>query len=158
MLLHGIISVCALTLVSDTAVVRPDPNGESGYYRLPNHTRPLLYDLRLNLHLAPGNFTFDGEVLVDIEILSGTRTLALHSKNLAIDENASLLRTKNGSGDPRVPVAHDRDNLTASLNLGFDEELPIGLYVLRLKFVGALNDKPYGFYRSFYTNDAGDET
>ncbi|RLU27560.1 hypothetical protein DMN91_001364 [Ooceraea biroi] len=154
--LHGIASVCVLTLlIADAAVIqKPNPNDKSVHYRLPNHTRPLLYDLKLNLHLAPDNFTFDGEVLVDIEILNRTRILTLHSKNLMIDENVTHLRVKTGF-DFYIPVTYDHNNLTESLSLGFDEELPIGYYILYLRFVGALNDKPYGFYRSSYTDEAG---
>jgi len=155
--MHGIILLCLLTFVMTDAAVVPNskvPN-KFVYDRLPNHTRPLLYDLRLNPHLAPDNFTFDGEVLVDIEILNRTRTLTLHSKNLTIDEDATSLRVKNGL-NLYAPVTHERNDLTESLNLAFDKELAIGHYILHLKFAGVLDDKPYGFYRSSYVDEAGD--
>jgi len=155
--MRGIISLCLLTLVVTDAAVIPNPKvrDKPVYDRLPNHTRPLLYDLRLNPYLVSDNFTFDGEVLVDIEILSRTRILTLHSKNLTIDEDATSLRVKNGL-DLYAPITHERNGLTESLSLAFDKELAIGHYTLRLKFSGVLNNKRYGFYRSSYVDEAGD--
>jgi len=156
--MREIISLCLLTFVVDATYaesVIQNPKVGNEYYRLPNHTRPLLYDLRLNPHLVPDNFTFNGEVLVDIEILNRTKTLTLHSKNLTIDEDATRLRMKNAS-DLYAPVTHEHDDLSESLSLVFDKELAIGRYILHLKFTGALNDEPYGFYKNSYVDEAGD--
>lgn len=158
-MLREIISTCVLVIVVTNAAIiqgpNPISNNKPAYYRLPNHARPLQYDLELNLHLAPGNFTFDGHVLIDIEILNRTRILTLHSKNLAIDETATYLMEKPGF-DTYIPARHEYNDLTESLSLDFDKEMPIGHYVLCMKFLGTLNDKPYGLHRNSYTDETGD--
>lgn len=120
---------------------------------MPNHTTSLFYDIKLNPHLAPNNFTFNGEVFVSIEILSSARTLMLHTKKLIINENATFLKTKDEFSF-YIPTTYDHNNLTEMLSLEFDENLLIGYYILYLKFTGVLNDRPYEFYRSSYINDA----
>lgn len=153
MLLYTFICICSFTFIeADTAII-PESNDKEINYRLPNHTKPLFYDIKLNPHLAPNNFMFDGEVLVSINILSSTRTLMLHTKELIIDENATFLKTKVGFNF-YIPTTHDHNNLTEMLSLEFDENLLTGHYILYLKFTGVLNNRPYGFYRSSYTNDA----
>lgn len=157
MLIYKIICiyVCTLIVIDSAAVQDSNSNDKKINYRLPNHTKPLFYDLKLNPHLAPDNFTFDGEVFIHIEILSQTRTLTLHTKKLIINDNATFLKVSNGS-DFYSPTICDSNNLTELLTLGFDKELPAGHYMLYMKFAGILNDKSYGFYRSSYINDAGD--
>lgn len=157
MLTCKIICICAFALIAiDVAAIQDsNPNDKEINYRLPNHTKPLFYDLKLNPHLTPNNFTFDGEVFVHIEILSQSRTLTLHTKKLIIDKNATFLKSNTGL-DFYIPTTYDSNNLTELLTLGFDKELPIGHYILYLKFGGILNDRSYGFYRSSYINDAGD--
>ncbi|CAL1686825.1 unnamed protein product [Lasius platythorax] len=155
MLSYTIICICAFTLiVADTAIIpESNLNDKEINYRLPNHTKPLFYGIKLNPHLTPNNFTFDGEVLVSIEILSSTRTLMLHTKKLIIDKNATFLKTKDGFNF-YIPTAYDYNNLTEMLSLEFNVNLLTGYYILYLKFTGVLNDRPYGFYRSSYINDA----
>jgi len=155
MLLYSIICIYIFTFIeADTASIpESNLNNKEINYRLPNHTKPLFYDIKLNPHLAPNNFTFDGEVLVSIEILSSTKTLMLHMKKLIIDKNTTFLKTKDGFNF-YIPTMYDHNNLTEILSLEFDENLLIGYYILHLKFIGILNDRPYGFYRSSYTNDA----
>lgn len=147
------IIVFAFVAVDATAIQNSNLNDKEINYRLPNHTKPLFYDLKLNPHLTSDNFTFDGEVLVHIEILKQTRTITLHTKELIIDENASFLKTNTGFD---VPTTYNSNNITEFLTLGFDKELSIGHYILYLKFTGILNDKSYGFYRSSYINDTND--
>lgn len=154
MLTYKVICICAFTLAVTDAIQNSNPNDKEINYRLPNHTKPILYDLKLNPHLTPDNFTFDGEVFIHIEILSQTRTLTLHMKKL-ISDNTTFLRANNGF-DLYFPTTYDSNNLTELLTLGFDKELPAGYYVLYMKFIGVLNDRSYGFYRSSYINDAGD--
>lgn len=157
MLIYKIICITfAFTLiVTDSAAIQDSNPNDKENYRLPNHTKPLFYELKLNPHLTSNNFTFDGEVLIHIEILTQTRTLTLHTKKLIINDNATFLKVSNGS-DFYSPTTYDSNNLTELLTLGFDKELPAGHYMLYMKFAGILNDRSYGFYRSSYINDAGD--
>lgn len=156
MLLYAIICIYVFIFIeANTATIQElNLNDKEINYRLPNHTKPLFYDIKLNPHLAPNNFTFDGEVLVSIEILNNTRTLMLHTKKLIIDKTTTFLKTKDGFNF-YIPTMYNHNNLTEILSLEFDEDLLIGYYILHLKFIGILNDWPYGFYRSSYINDAG---
>ncbi|XP_050466427.1 aminopeptidase N-like isoform X2 [Cataglyphis hispanica] len=153
MLLYTFICIYIFTFIeADTAII-PESNDKEINYRLPGHTKPLFYDIKLNPHLEPDNFMFDGEVLVSIKILSSTRTLMLHTKELIIDENATFLKTAD-EFNFYIPTTHHHNNLTEMLSLKFDENLLTGYYILYLKFTGILNDRSCGFYRSSYTNDA----
>jgi len=155
MLLYKIIFICAFVLIAvDTAVIVRDSNEEEINYRLPNHTKPLSYNIKLNPHLGPNNFTFDGEVVYHINILNSTKTLTLHMKNLIINENATILKTYVGFYH-YIPTIYDYNNETEMLNIGFNEDLPVKCYILHLKFTGVLSDRPYGFYRSSYADSAG---
>jgi len=159
MLTCKIICVCAFVLIAlDAATIQnSNPINKESNYRLPNHTKPLFYDLKLNPNLSPDEFTFDGEVFIHIEILDQTKTLTLHMKNLIIDKNATFLKTKiEFDYIYYIPITYDSNNLTELLTLDFHRELSIGHYILHLKFAGVLNDRSYGFYRSSYINDAGD--
>lgn len=157
MLTYKIICICVFALITtDSATIQDsNPNDKEINYRLPNHTKPLFYDLKLNPHLKPDNFTFEGEVFIHIEILRQTKTLTLHTKNLIIDKNTTFLNANTGF-DFYFPTAYDSNDQTELLTLGFDKELSAGHYTLYLKFAGTLNDRTYGFYRSSYINDVGD--
>jgi len=144
--------VSAFVAINAVAIQGANLNDKEINYRLPNHIKPLFYDLKLNPHLISDNFTFDGEVLIHIKILNQTRIITLHTKKLIIDEKASFLKTNTGF-DFYVPTTYNSNNITEFLTLNFDKELSIGHYILYLKFAGILNDRSYGFYRSSYVNN-----
>ncbi|XP_011172905.3 thyrotropin-releasing hormone-degrading ectoenzyme isoform X2 [Solenopsis invicta] len=163
MLTCKIIFIYVFALIAtDAAAIQDSCSNEKEInYRLPNHIKPLHYDLELNPHLTPDNFTFDGEVHIHIDILNQTSTLTLHMKKLIIDESATFLRTSDSDfyllrTTYYAPITHDSNNLTEMLILDFGEELPVGRYILYLKFTGVLYDRSYGFYRNSYINDEGD--
>ncbi|NWU96341.1 TRHDE protein, partial [Upupa epops] len=51
--------------------------------RLPRHLRPLHYNLMLNIFME--NFTFSGEVNVQLEVLNASRYIVLHAHRLHIE-------------------------------------------------------------------------
>ena len=56
--------------------------------RLPRHLAPKRYSLYLTPFLAPGNFSFQGHVDIDVAVLKkGSRNITLHSDKLRIFEN-----------------------------------------------------------------------
>lgn len=156
MLLCKVIFICAFALIAIDAAVIRDSNDEEINYRLPNHTKPLAYNIKLNPHLEPNNFTFDGEVVYYINIVNSTKTITLHMKNLVINENATILKPQIGFHH-YVPVTYSYNNVTEILYITFNEDLPIKYYILHLKFTGVLSDKPYGFYRSSYIDSKGNK-
>ncbi|XP_011643082.1 membrane alanyl aminopeptidase-like [Pogonomyrmex barbatus] len=154
-MIYKIIYICAFIIATSVAAIQnSNSNDKEINYRLPNHTKPIFYDLKLNPYLTIDNFTFEGEIFIHIEILSKTKTLMLHMNKLIIDEDSTFLKSNNGL-DFYVPITYSHNNLTELLSLDFDEELSIGRYILYLKFAGLLNDRPYGFYRSSYVSDTG---
>jgi hypothetical protein len=55
------------------------------------------------------------------------------------------------------PASHDYDKDVQTDKFTFDEELPVGgKATLTIKFVGQLNDKMAGFYRSSYKDASGE--
>ncbi|XP_050455347.1 aminopeptidase N-like [Cataglyphis hispanica] len=127
-------------------------------YRLPKEVVPIHYDIRLIPHIVEGNFTFNGEVDIDIEVVKPTNKIALHTEQLMIDELLTRL-TRKGNDDVNaaqnyIPKEHEYNNDTQILTIRFEERLDPGTYKLYLKFEGVIM-YIHGFYRSFYTDNEG---
>nr|XP_012230688.1 PREDICTED: aminopeptidase N-like [Linepithema humile] len=119
-------------------------------YRLPKHVVPTHYNIKLIPHIVEGNFTFNGETSIDIEVHKMTNSIALHTVLLTIDESLTRLTGGNGNAvDNYIPRQHDYNNETNILTIQFEELLYPGTYTLYLKYVGVLIDYN-GFYKSFY--------
>lgn len=74
-----------------------------------------------------------------------TKEIILHALDLKIEEVE--LKESNGSiSKPSVSLSAEDETIT----LGFDKELQIGEAFLKFIFIGELNDKMKGFYRSKY--------
>lgn len=132
---------------------------EENIYRLRKEVVPIHYDVRLIPHIVEGNFTFNGEASIDIEVRKPTNTIALHSEQLMIDELLTRL-TRKGNDDVNaaqnyIPKEHEYNNDTQILTIRFEERLDPGTYKLNLKFVGVIRSYLRGFYRSFYTDNEG---
>ncbi|KAL6262284.1 hypothetical protein P5V15_007378 [Pogonomyrmex californicus] len=124
-------------------------------YRLPDNIVPVHYDVEIIPYIEEGNFTFDGKSRIIIEIHRATRDLSLHVLELTIDETTTSLISKDIV--IHTPTAHNYNNDTQILSLHFEDELPPGIYSLNIQFVGILNDNLRGFFRTSYTNEAGDK-
>jgi len=123
-------------------------------YRLPDDTVPIHYNIKIIPYIEEDNFTFDGEIAVNIEIQRATRNLSLHALDLTIDEAATSLL--DADGIVHMPATHYYDNLTEILLLNFEDELPAGIYVLSMRFTGILHDDYHGFLRMSYVNEEGE--
>ncbi|XP_014472136.1 PREDICTED: aminopeptidase N-like [Dinoponera quadriceps] len=149
----------ALTFVVATALPLDDDSGNDSQtakvnYRLPDNVTPVHYNIKLIPHIVEDNFTFNGEINVDIVICRVTRDIRLHALQLTIDEDATSL--VDSEGVVYTPREHDLRNVTQMLVLDFDDELPPGHYTLNIKFVGILNDDLEGFFRTSYQNEQND--
>ncbi|XP_051168547.1 aminopeptidase Q-like [Leptopilina boulardi] len=125
-------------------------------YRLPNATKPLHYKLKFEPHLSKDNFTFDGEAEILVEILSKTNNITLHSVNLTIFEEETFLigeEENNNNNNFSQPIEHIYEDESEFFILKFDNQLQPGNYTLMIKFTGAMNDEPRGFFWDSYTND-----
>jgi len=126
-------------------------------YRLSKNVVPVHYDIELIPYIKD-NFTFDGKSHIIIQIRFATRDISLHALNLTINETATSLINIDTNTDIYAPTAHNYDNKTEILTLHFDDELLFGIYNLYIQFVGILNDKLHGFFRTSYINEKGEKT
>ncbi|XP_051911006.1 thyrotropin-releasing hormone-degrading ectoenzyme-like [Hippocampus zosterae] len=116
--------------------------------RLPASVRPRHYDLRLDVRMD--NFTFSGDVSIDIECVNATRLILLHADRLEVS-SASVTANRPGGGAVRV---HRRFLFPATqmLVLVLHRELKASrTYRLNLTFDAAIEDELLGFFRSSYT-------
>lgn len=124
-------------------------------YRLPDNVVPVHYNIKLIPYIVAGNFTFDGESNISIEVRRATRNISLHALNLTVDQSTTSL--VNSDGVARAPIALDNNNVTEILTLAFDDELLSGHYTLNMKFVGILFGDLRGFFRISYKNEEGNK-
>ena len=116
-------------------------------FRLPRHTLPTHYDIRLELDLE--TFTFAGSAGVDIEVVEPTDSLSLNVAEVEI-KSAAL------SNDVEIAeIVYDEEMERATLRL--DATLEPGSYRLEMEHSGIINDQLRGLYRSIYTDADGNE-
>ena len=133
----------------------PDPTDDvAAPYRLPTSVRPLAYRLVLTPDLPAATFT--GDVEIDISIEEPTRDIVLNAAELEITF-AELNDAQADAGYALAPVRIDLDEGEERATLTFPQELRVGPATLHLAFNGVLNDMLHGFYRSTFTDDAGQE-
>jgi len=124
------------------------PAAEAGVnYRLPRNVTPSRYDLRLAPDLQ--KYTFDGEETVAITVNEPTDEVVLNALELEIDTASAERGGKRFEGEVELDAKMERARIK------FASKLDAGEWVLKLKFRGILNDKLHGFYRSQYSDAAG---
>ncbi|XP_026684147.1 puromycin-sensitive aminopeptidase-like [Diaphorina citri] len=120
------------------------------FERLPKYAVPVLYDLFLKPNLKA--YTFEGITKININIVSETKELKLH----VIDLDFKKVQLELADGKvltPETKISTEDETIT----LTFSETLPVGEVKLLFEYVGELNDKMKGFYRSKYRSILDDE-
>ena len=125
--------------------------GKSDAVMLPGNVRPTKYVLNLAPDLE--KFTFEGRESVEVEVLEPTDSITLNCAEIAVQ--AARLTT--GDGGSFAPAETTLDEEKETVAFRFDSTLPLGAAMLEIEFTGELNDKLRGFYRSRYTDEAGQE-
>lgn len=126
---------------------------EAVFERLPQIAKPRNYRLHLKPYLT--EFKFDGEEIVELDILKPTSMLKFYSSQLKIKE--ACLKLKNSNEVlTNLKVSLDQSSETAVVDLS--REIQPGPAYLSLKFEGELNDKMKGFYRSKYKLSDGKDS
>lgn len=117
-------------------------------HRLPNDTVPYHYDMDLEVKLEP-EFTYHGNVSIDLVQMRPTQTIILHSNNLKINKDNSFMVDKEHN---RVHFFRIFGNYKSNNFLVLKLEHPIteGTYTLRLQFSGELNNNSKGLYKTDY--------
>ncbi|KAK7896796.1 hypothetical protein WMY93_022121 [Mugilogobius chulae] len=125
--------------------------------RLPGTLRPRHYELRLAVCMD--NFTFSGDVSIEIECVNATRFIVLHTDRLEVDR-VSVTAEGSGSGRfsnrPGGGVMRIHRHFAFPLNQMYvvvlhRELKPMRLYRLNISFDAAIEDELLGFFRSSYT-------
>lgn len=123
--------------------------------RLPGTLRPRHYDLRLAVYMD--NFTFSGDISIEIECVNATRFIVLHTDRLEVDrvsvtaEGSGRLTNRPGGGVMRIH-RHFAFPLNQMYVVVLHRELkPMRLYRLNISFDASIEDELLGFFRSSYT-------
>ncbi|KAJ8960573.1 hypothetical protein NQ318_013862 [Aromia moschata] len=115
--------------------------------RLPRAVLPQSYKLKLVPFLQEGNFTFNGEVEILVNVTQATNNITLHSDDLFIDTVSVTDSNRDTVSIRDVRGVKKKQFLIIDL----DEDVHAGgQYYVFIKFKGVLNDLLQGFYRSSY--------
>lgn len=122
---------------------------------LPTNVVPKHYDVTLEPNFE--TLKFDGHVKVDLDIVEdGTNTVTLHTLEIDVKHAALALSGPKGEQTTLTDPVISSDAEKQTTSFGFKETLPKdGKATLEISFVGELNDKMAGFYRSYYNKPDG---
>lgn len=125
-------------------------------YRLPNDTVPETYDITLTTRIDNANFTFDGKVQIGILARESTQRITLHHRQLTII--SVQLFTLTTPQQELAVGAFSYDPVVEFLEIPVPGGLTAGSrYLLSIEYLGTLREDNYGFYRSSYRNDNGEQ-
>jgi puromycin-sensitive aminopeptidase len=119
-------------------------------YRLPRTIVPERYDLTLTPDL--GNASFAGEARITIVVTEAVTEVVLNAVELDI-LTAELIDRAGG----RLTAVVTYDEPEERANLSLDGTAHPGPWELNITFLGVLNDKLHGFYRSTFRDAEGTE-
>ncbi|MPC77823.1 Glutamyl aminopeptidase [Portunus trituberculatus] len=123
-------------------------------YRIPRTTLPYHYDLYLHPNMEQGDFT--GKVTLLIGVTAPITYLVTHVKKLNV--TSTVLVRRGGGGEEEVEVERSFEYAPNEFWVVVpDHVLLPGNYSLTLEFAGTLTGSIVGFYRSTYTNAAGEK-
>ncbi|XP_075924071.1 puromycin-sensitive aminopeptidase-like [Petromyzon marinus] len=120
------------------------------FERLPTDVVPKNYELVLKPDLA--EFTFEGKEAIDVEVKQSTGQIVMNCADIDII-SASFCHQ---GGKEINASGFNYENQDERVTLSFPSALEPGPGKLKLEFVGELNDKLRGFYRSKYVARSGE--
>ncbi len=116
---------------------------------LPENVRPVHYQITLQPYMD--KFTFDGLEVIDIDVKEATSEIVLNAAEMRVSAGMAI---KDGQWIRASSITQDEE--TETVTVAFPETIEAGPAQLDLRFVGELNDKLRGFYRSQYLNPEGE--
>ncbi|KAL7727698.1 hypothetical protein ACLKA6_008037 [Drosophila palustris] len=165
-LITVLITAMAMGLASTTPT--PTPTSHILYtrsLRLPNDTYPLGYHLHISSNIHLGDFQFNGNATIDIEIRRSTNEIVLHAKNLTDieitlrlldndrpDAMGELVDDVTHTYDPQGTflIIHPRENYQA-----FEAGQR---YRLEILYTGLMGTRPKGLYWMAYEEPISNHT
>lgn len=117
---------------------------------LPTNVKPVHYDLTLEPDFE--KFTYEGTVIIDLNVNEDTNSISLNTSELDIHTSEIIV---DGAVVTSTPVvSYDKDKQVSTVK--FNETIPAGSKAqLKQTFTGILNDNMAGFYRSSYKTANG---
>lgn len=126
------------------------PRADSIDYRLPTSVIPS--DYLVVLEPIFDDFTFTGYVEISVDVNEATNNITLHAAEITFLETAVF-----DANNTRLEIYNETDDASREFRIiYFEEPLDAGSYTIKINYTGILNDKLKGFYRSSYTNSAGE--
>jgi puromycin-sensitive aminopeptidase len=119
-------------------------------FRLPRTVVPSHYDLTLTPDLVDA--TFSGRVVVDVEMMEPVSEIVLNTAELILGAVALV-----DDAGQRLGASVSTDEEAERSTLTLDGVAEPGAWKLDIAFDGILNDDLRGFYRSEYTDSAGNK-
>ncbi|KAH8700271.1 aminopeptidase [Talaromyces proteolyticus] len=130
-----------------------EPSGSTlvhGRVVLPTNVKPVHYDLTLEPDFE--NFTYEGTVVVDLDVKEDTNSIALNTLELQIHSSEVSVDGVAIASNPTT--TYDSDDQVTTVQ--FTQTIPAGSKAqLKQTFTGTLNDNMAGFYRSSYKTANG---
>lgn len=127
-------------------------------YRLPSDTKPVSYKIKLTPNIVVGAFTFKGEVEVEFNVEKATRSVTFHIDDITIDKDEIKIVDKIKPTVLLKVTKTTRDAVKHFFTIELQDQLTKGSsYILSLSYKGILNDELFGFYRSSYKNEEGEQ-
>lgn len=121
--------------------------------RLPANTRPLNYNIELNVNIHNGTLPYEAKVEIKIAVDIAANAITLHNKGLIV--TTARVIDKNGE-DSFVSFSLDAERDFIFINV--DKALIVGdEYTLEISFKGSIATSSAGFYRMSYTDVASNE-
>lgn len=120
--------------------------------RLPRAIKPISYDIVIVPYLSRENFTFDGDVIIKIEVDKSCKNITLHSAMLKIHRNLTSVYKINENGNQSLTIRNQFFvDAKQFLVIETEEELEKGKnYFLKISYAGLIRDNLQGFYKSSY--------
>lgn len=117
---------------------------------LPQDAIPTAYSLELSPDLV--GLTYHCKETITLQVVRSVDKMVLHSKEISV-VSASFA----GAGEKLACVGISYDLTLHTVTLTFDKPMPLGEGILSLSFNGILNGDMAGFYKSAYTDAAGNK-
>ncbi|KAJ8781493.1 hypothetical protein J1605_010992 [Eschrichtius robustus] len=120
------------------------------FERLPADVCPINYSLCLKPDLL--DFTFEGKLEASAQVRQATNQIVMNCADIDI-----ITASYVPEGDEEIhATGFNYQNEDEKVTLSFPSTLQPGTGTLKIDFVGELNDKMKGFYRSKYTTPSGE--
>ncbi|CAI5455428.1 unnamed protein product [Caenorhabditis angaria] len=127
--------------------------------RLPDHIKPLSYDLQLEVYLPGYSIEpqYFGIVSIELDIKRNVNNIILHAnKNIIFSQTVLEFSNPDESSHYTIsPIKITDSDEFQQVKLHFDKTIPAGKALLTIEYSSNFNNDMMGFYNFSYKNEAG---